>query len=124
MKRRRRDIPQVYTDRENFINSLNELETVWERILGLTAVVEHPLKLTSDETQPVHCAPWRAKSRAREFEKKEMDKMLKMGEIELAKKEWTAPKELAVKNVGSIRFFKAYRRSNAVAVPDFYSFRE
>lgn len=55
------------------------------------SVAKHRTELTSDKLQHVHYAPYKAGPRAREFDKSEIDEMLKMKEIERAETESAVP---------------------------------
>lgn len=67
---------------------------------GRIIVTIHCIELAPDESQPEHCASYKARSRGREAEKSETDKLLKMKVIEPEETEWAAFIVLAPKKDG------------------------
>lgn len=77
--------PKSDAHRDKIIRMMTVFESMQCDHLGCISVAKHRTELTSDKVRPVHCAPYRAGPRAHEFEMMDMDKMLKMGDIEPAK---------------------------------------
>ena len=69
---------------------------------------------------PVFQHPYRAGPSARQAEKEEVDRMLKLGVIEPSTAEWASPVVLIPKPDGSTRFCVDYRKLNALTARDVY----
>ena len=92
---------------------------MWDGHLGSIKATRHYIELTED-AGPARSHPYRAGPTQRELEKKEVEKMLKKGVIELSTSEWAAHVVLAPKKDGSLRFCIDYRRLNALTIRDSY----
>ena len=105
--------------REQVMDLLAEFQDMWSGHLGTIDAVKHRIELTPG-ARPIHQAPYRAGHKAREIEKKEIDRMLAAKVIEEAQSEWASPVVLIPKKDGSMRFCVDYRRLNAITVRDAY----
>lgn len=70
---------------EKLIDLENQFECTWDDHFDSTSGAKYRSELISGETKSVDSAPYRAGPRACDFEKTEIDKMLKMGLFEPAK---------------------------------------
>ena len=114
------NIDEEFADRRDEITAmLDEFASMWDGHLGRVSIAKHRIELQPG-ARPSYSAPYRAGPKARDFEKSEIDKMLKAGVIEPAKTEWAAPIVFAPKKDGSLRFCVDYRRLNAETVRDSY----
>lgn len=66
---------------------LCDFESMWNGNLGQINIAKHRMKLFQVDARPIHSALYRAGSKARESEKKELDKMLSDEIIEPAQTE-------------------------------------
>lgn len=57
---------------------------MWDGHLGQVKIEKHHIKLTPENTKPIHSASYRAGPEARELGKAEVDKMLSQKAIEPA----------------------------------------
>jgi transposase InsO family protein len=85
--------------------------------LGVIQGTQHRIETTGN---PVFQHPYRAGPAAREAEKVEVDRMLKLGVIEPSHAEWASPVVLIPKQDGSTRFCIDYRRLNSLTARDVY----
>ena len=92
---------------------------MFDGTLGTISVTKHRIQLQPD-SQPVHLQPYRAGTKAREFESAEVQRMLDDGVIERANSEWAAPVVIVSKKDGSLRFCVDYRKLNYLTVKDSY----
>ena len=92
---------------------------MWDGYLGTIRATSHYIELTN-RARPQNQPPYRAGPTPREHAKKEVDKMLDAGVIELYMSEWAAPVVFAPKKDGSLRFCIDHRQLNAVKVHDSY----
>lgn len=67
---------------------LEEFQSMSDGQLGSINMVRNRLELESPKTWPVYSVPYRAGLKAREFEKYEISKMLKMDVIEPETTKW------------------------------------
>lgn len=83
------------------INSLlTEFTSMWDGHLGTIQTVKHRIDLDPPKAKPIHSAPYRAGPAARQLEREEIDKMLRMGVIEPAQTEWASPIVFVPKKTG------------------------
>lgn len=73
------------------MDTMTKFESMWDDQLGHPSVAKHCIKLKSNRTQSINGTLHRARSRVREFDKMEMDKMLKMVVFKQAKRNWPFP---------------------------------
>ena len=78
------------TVRKEVINLLREFKPMWSGELGKIAATKHRIDLV-EGTKPIHQQPYRAGPTAREHQRKEIDRMLQAGVIELATSERASP---------------------------------
>jgi hypothetical protein len=91
---------------------------LWDKNrLGVIQGTKHRIVTTGN---PVFQHPYRAGPAARENEKQEVDRMLKLGVIEPSSAEWASPVVLIPKPDGSTRFCVDYRRLNGLTARDVY----
>lgn len=86
--------------------------------LGRTDISKHRLELFSADASPIHFAPYRPSPKAREFEKKEFEKMFLKVVIEPSQTKRAASIMFAPKKDGFLRFCVFYRNLNAVRKRD------
>lgn len=104
---------------ERLTEILQRHSTLWDGTLGLMKQTQHRIQLKPGVT-PVRQHPYKAGPRAREIERAEVGRMLKMGVIEPATSEWASPVVLFPKPDGTPRFCIDYRRLNEATVKDSY----
>jgi hypothetical protein len=85
--------------------------------LGVIQVTKHRIEAKDN---PVFQHPCRAGPEAREVEKVEVERMLKLGVIEPSHAEWASPVVLIPKPDGSARFYFDYRRLNSLTARNVY----
>lgn len=95
-----------------------KIQSIWDAYLGQVNNRKHLIKLTSENTPPIHSVPYRVGPKAREFETAKFDKMLIHKVIEPIQIEWAPPIVFAIKKDGSLRFCVFYRKLNAVTIRD------
>lgn len=105
---------------QGILTVLQEYEHMWGRRLEETRIAKHCIDITTAEVRPVHSAPCCAELKASEFEKKEIDKMLRMIVIEPARLELALPIVFAVEKNGSLRFSDYYRKRNTMTAKHIY----
>lgn len=105
--------------REDVLSLLSEYRRMWSGELGKIVATKHRIELQPD-AKPVYQTPYRAGHKSREFQQKEVDRMLTDKVIEAAQSEWASPVVLVPKKDGSLRFCVDYRRLNAVTIRDSY----
>ena len=98
---------------------LRRHQEMWNGKLGEIRATEHRIELLPD-AKPHRQMPYRMGHREREFERTEIDKMLKDNVIRASRSEWASPIVLAPKGDGSLRFCVDYRRVNAASYKDSY----
>jgi hypothetical protein len=106
-------------EREDVLHMLELHRGMRDGRLGTVAATTHRISVTPG-SNPVHCQPYRAGSRARVAEKQEIDRMIEQKVIEPATCEWASPIVLVPKPDGSLRFRVDYRKLNAIPIPDTY----
>lgn len=77
---------------------------MWDGHLGCISKAKRGIKLFSDYTKPIHAAPYRAGPKTQEFEKTEIEQMLKNKIIGPAQTEWAGPIVSTTKKDVSLRF--------------------
>ena len=87
---------------------LSEFKDMWSSRLGKIDSTKHPIELKPG-ARPIYQAPSRARPIAREKEKTENDRMLRVGVIEPTSAEWASPVILVLKKDGTMRFCVDYR---------------
>lgn len=102
-----------------FLNRHSEFYRMWDVHLRRTEAAKRQTKLNSGWKRPIPSASSRASVRAREFEKHEMDRMLAMDVIKPTQTKSEAPKVLAPKEDGTLRFCMDYCNLNAGTLWDF-----
>nr|XP_034310523.1 uncharacterized protein LOC117684040 isoform X3 [Crassostrea gigas] len=95
---------------------LNEFSDVFSDIPNRTDVVQHSVKLKSDD--PVHKKPYPVPYALRERMQKEIDNMTEVGIIEPSTSPYASPVVLVRKDDSSIRFCCDYRALNSITVFD------
>lgn len=95
---------------------LNEFSDVFSDIPNRTDVVQHSVKLKSDD--PVHKKPYPVPYALRERMQKEIDNMTEVGIIEPSTSPYAPPVVLVRKDDSSIRFCCDYRALNSITVFD------
>lgn len=92
--------------------------------LNLAHIAENQYSAVRDilipGTRPSRTHPYRRGPPGREFEKKEVDRMIKEGVISPRKSEWASPVVLVPKPDGSLRFCVDYRKLNELSIRDPY----
>lgn len=76
--------------RKQFLHMLTEFQSMWDEHIGQVNIAKHCIELTLDNTQPICCAPYRARPNAREYENAEIEKMLTQNVIDPAQTKWAA----------------------------------
>lgn len=76
--------------------------------------------MSPEDTRPIQYAQYRADLKAREFEKKEIAKILELEVIELAQPVWASPIIFARDKDSTLLFCVDYRNINALTVQNFY----
>lgn len=66
---------EVYPDK--FIGLMTEFDPMWDGHLSRICIPNHCIEITSDESQPVHCAPYKAGPEACESENTVINKKVK-----------------------------------------------
>lgn len=102
------------------INMFSKFESMWDGHLGRTKAAQHWIKLSSEDTQPIHSIQLQVRPRVRKSEKKEIAKMLEVEFIKSAQTEWAPPIGFDPKAEGMLWFSVAYQICNAVAVSNSY----
>ena len=105
--------------KEKLTTMLEKHQQMWDGHLGSIKATRHYIELTED-ARPARSHPYRAGPTQRELEKKEVEKMLKKGVIELSTSEWAAHVVFAPKKDGSLMLCIDYRRLNALTIRDLY----
>ena len=104
--------------KEEVTRVLDSYAHLWDhQRLGVLHGTRHRIETKGS---PVFQHPYRAGPSARQIEKEEVDRMLKLGVIEPSTAEWASPVVLIPKPDGSTRFCVDYRRLNALTARDVY----
>lgn len=90
--------------RQEIIKMLQEYKDMWDGRLGQLGIAKHRIVLTSTDIWPINFVPYRAGRKEREFEKMEIDKMIRMNVIEPRDSEWASPFLFAPKKDESLQF--------------------
>lgn len=99
---------------------LTESQSMRNAHFGRISVAKDHIKLLEGSIEPVHSAPYGAGPKFREFEKFEIEKMLKDNKIEPAQTEWAALIVFAPKEDGCLGLCVNCRRLNAVTERNTY----
>ena len=92
---------------------------MWSGHLGEITTAVHRIELIPGAT-PVRQMPYRQGPKGRQYEKEEVDRMLREGVIQPSVSEWSSPVILLPKPDGSLRFCVDYRRLNTLTHRDRY----
>lgn len=122
---RGRDVPYVNaieqltnSEREELNRRLEEQMALFEEIPGVTQLVEHVIKLRSND--PIKQRFYPRNPAMQEIINKEVDSMLANGIIEPSKSPWSSPIVLVKKSSGQYRFCIDFRKVNQVTEKDAY----
>ena len=109
------DLPE--RDRKRFWGLVEEFQDIFSDVPTQTDLVTHKIRVNSDE--PVRHRPYRVPIHMKDEVEKELDKMLKMGWIEIGDSEYASPL-VVVRKKGSndLRLCVSYKGLNAVTVID------
>ena len=110
---------ETTASRDKIMELLSDFGDMWSGQLGNISAVRHRIGLTSD-AKPVYQVAYRAGHRARDVEKREIDRMERAKVIERAASEWRSPVVLIPKKDGEMPFCVDYRKLNAVTKRDSY----
>jgi len=89
-----------------FANEIDEL--------GACSIMEHKIRIESDNQLPLYTPPYRKSKTERDFLKSEIYKMLKAGIIRPSRSPWSSPVIVVPKKDGSKRICIDYRKLNKV----------
>lgn len=92
---------------------------MWDHYLRRTSITKHRIEFAPGQENPMHCAPYCVKPKARECEKSETDKTLEMKVLGTAEAEWGDP-IIVPRKEGSIKYFVDYWKQNDVTGSDAY----
>lgn len=109
-----------YAYRDELMNMLAEFQLMSGGHLGRIIVATHFIDLLDGNTQSSYSEPHRARPKTREFEKIEIEEILKDNTVEPAQTELDASIVFAPKKNGFYRFSVDHRRLNAVNNQDLY----
>ena len=84
------------------VNILTEFADVFSDVPGRTTLVVHHIELLPN-THPTRCTPYRVHPEKREFLRKELDNLLRLGIIEESDSPWASPIVMAPKSDGTLR---------------------
>ena len=104
---------------ERLRSLLRRYRSLWDGQLGTIRQTEHRIQLKPGAT-PVRQHPYKAGPRAREMEREQVARMLKLDVIEPTTSEWASPVVMVPKPDGTPRFCIDYRRLNERTVKDSY----
>lgn len=107
--------------RWTFIKILEKFETTCNGRLGRTSVAKHRKELEPPNQSPIHSTPYRAWSKAGEFEKQEVRQMLAEKDIESAQTECAAAIAFVQKKDKSLHFGVENWKFNAGTIRVSYS---
>lgn len=99
-------------------NLLMEFSSVFSEKPGLTNLVTHHIELTSD--RPIRTRAYRASHRQNEILKEEVEKMLKLGIIEVGESEYASPMILVEVSGKPPRPCIDFRRLNEITRTEFF----
>ena len=102
--------------KKELLDLVSEFSDVITDIPGHTNLIEHDIKLTSNE--PVRSKPYPVPFALHENIKKEIRSMLQMGIIEHSDSPYASPLVIVKKSDGSNRFFVDYRKLNRITIFD------
>lgn len=91
---------------------LSKFQSMWDVHLARINVAKNRIKLLHYNSQRLHSVPYRTDSKARAFEKIEIDKKTKQKVIEQAKTKWAVRKVFLRKKDETLGFCVNYRRRN------------
>jgi len=87
--------------------------------MGKTSLVKH--NIIVEESQPIHCAPYRTSFAERKEIRKRVDELQQAGVVVESNSPWSAPVVLIPKrDGGGFRFCVDYRKLNAITKKDVY----
>lgn len=124
LKRRGQTGSQSLCTSRNCIETMAGFESMWYIHLSHSRVAKHRIKLTSNETQFVHCASYCTVPRAQGFRNTKIDKMFEIGAIKPAKSWWTAPIAFAAKKNIYLHIDVGCRKLNILTLKDSYPILE
>lgn len=100
---------------------MSKWEYMWDGLLGHMSAEKHSIELKSDKILPKQFSPYRASSRARVFEKRELNRMIRTGDIESAETDWAAFIVFNPKLNRFSRFSVGYRKFLAITIRNSYT---
>lgn len=104
--------------RKQLLDMLTEFQSTWDGHLSQMNTAKHRINLTPRNTQPIHSASNPTVSKAAEFGKAEIHKMLSQKVIQPVRTEWAAPTILAPEKDRPLLFWVDYYKLNAVVKRD------
>lgn len=104
------------TYRDGFIRMLQTMRSTWHGCFRHTTSPTDRVKLYPQAAKPIHSGSYRARPKAREFEKNEMDDRLSINVYESARNECASSVVFALNKDGSFHFCMYYWKRNAVIV--------
>lgn len=99
---------------------LTQIESMCNGHLDLIKAVKRRIELDTTGSRPIHSVSYRAGPKARESDKKEIDRMLGMEVIEPDQTEWALPVLLIRKKEDTLGFSVDYLKPSAVTIRDSY----
>ena len=98
---------------------LKDFHEKWDGRLGEIKITKHRIEALLG-TRPIRQRPYRTVMRTREFEAKEVKRILRSNVIRPSKSEWASFVVLAPKSDGTLRFCVDYRKLNEFIKKDSY----